>query len=101
MAIFSSGSVPSKTGHYTTLDGFQRAAPARLPPTPAPAPTFQLNTEGSVAVATDVYWNEDMGLAPRGSKCQLLGAGGVAVYGNYDGAAFWVGWAPLPKRRAA
>lgn len=65
----------------------------------APAPAFKLNAEGSVAVSTEVYWNEDMRQCPRGSKCQLLGAGGVAVYGNYDGAPFWVGWAPVPKRR--
>ena len=62
-------------------------------------PAFKLNAEGSVAVSTEVYWNEDMRQCPRGSKCQLLGAGGVAVYGNYDGAPFWVGWAPVPKRR--
>ena len=69
----------------------------RLPA--APPPAFKLNAEGSVAVSTEVYWNEDMRQCPRGSKCQLLGAGGVAVYGSYDGAPFWVGWAPVPKRR--
>lgn len=77
-------------GQYPLLDGFQRAAPP---------PAFKLNAEGSVAVSTEVYWNEDMRQCPRGSKCQLLGAGGVAVYGSYDGAPFWVGWAPVPKRR--
>ena len=62
-------------------------------------PAHKLNADQTVAVATDVYWNEDMGQAPRGVKCQLLGAGGVAVYCNYHGEPFWQAWAPLPKRR--
>jgi hypothetical protein len=61
----------------------------------------KLNTDRTVAVATDYFWNEDMGTCPRGAKTQLLGVGGVATYGNYNGDAFWVAWAPLPKRRKA
>jgi hypothetical protein len=61
---------------------------------------FKLNSERTVAVATDYYWNEDMGTCPIGTKVQLLGAGGVADYGIYNGREkFWVAWAPLPKRR--
>lgn len=63
--------------------------------------THTLNTDRTVAVATDVYWNPDMSACPRGVKVQLLGAGGVATYGEYHGPAdtFWTDWAPLPKRR--
>lgn len=73
---------------YTT-----RAMTITLPP------GHKLNADQTVAVATDVFWNEDMSACPRGAKVQLLGAGGVAVYGDYHGDPFWVGWCPLPKRR--
>ena len=76
------------------------------PPFPPPpqrssvgAPDHKLNADQTVAVATDVFWNEDMSTCPRGAKVQLLGAGGVAVYGDYHGDPFWQAWAPLPKRR--
>ena len=63
-------------------------------------PTHALNRDKTVAVATDYYWNEDMSACPTGAKVQLLGVGGVASYGNYNGRDdFWVAWAPLPKRR--
>lgn len=61
--------------------------------------SFKLNAERSVAVATDYFWNEDMADCPRGVKVQLLGRGGVAVYGSYSGSDFWTAWAPCPKRR--
>lgn len=65
-----------------------------------PEPTHKLNTDRTVAVATDYFWNEDMSTCPLGAKVQLLGIGGVASYGNYNGRdPFWVAWAPLPKRR--
>ena len=64
-----------------------------------PASAHKLNADQTVAVSTDVYWNEDMGQAPRGVKLQLLGAGGVAYYDTYNGDPFWIGWCPLPKRR--
>jgi hypothetical protein len=67
---------------------------------PAPfTPGHTLNTEKTAAVSTTQYW-EPMKDCPRGVKVQLLGLGGVAVYGMYDGRnPFWEGWAPLPKRR--
>ena len=73
---------------YTT-----RAMTITLPP------GHKLNADQTVAVATDVFWNEDMTTCPRGAKVQLLGAGGVAVYGDYHGDPFWQAWCPLPKRR--
>jgi hypothetical protein len=63
-------------------------------------PAHKLNADQSVAVSTEVFWNEDMTTCPRGVKVQLLGAGGVALYGTYDGKdPFFVGWAPVPRRR--
>lgn len=71
---------------------------AKWPPRPT-APTYKLTADGAAAVAPDVFWNEDMSACPRSTKVQLLGSGGVAVYGIYSGEPFWTGWAPLPKRR--
>lgn len=63
-------------------------------------PPVRLNGDRTVAVATEVYWIEDMSTAPRGVKLQLLGAGGVAAYGQWDGKnPFWKAWAPVPARR--
>jgi hypothetical protein len=62
---------------------------------------FKLTGDGSAAVSTDYFWDEDMENCPRGPKLQLLGAGGVAVYGEYNGDSFWIGWAPCPKRKEA
>lgn len=60
---------------------------------------MKLNADKTVAVATDYFWDEDMRGCPRGVKVQLLGAGGVATYGHFDGRdGFWIAWAPLPKR---
>ena len=73
---------------------------SKIVPSPVDEPAgHKLNTDQTVAVSTDVYWNEDMNQAPRGVKLQLLGAGGVAVYCEYHGDPFWQAWAPLPKRR--
>ena len=59
----------------------------------------QLNGDGTVAVDPDYFWRS-IATCPRNVKVQLLGKGGVAVYGTYNGAnSFWVGWAPLPKNR--
>lgn len=61
--------------------------------------SHKLNTEGTVAVDPDYYW-QPMATCPRGAKVQLLNLGGVAVYGTYDGKdPSWGGWAPLPRRR--
>ena len=42
--------------------------PGHVPPRPVPptAGAYKLNTDQTVAVATDVFWNEDMSQAPRG-----------------------------------
>ena len=65
--------------------------------TPPPM-NYKLNKDASVAVATDYYWIPIDENTPRGVKLQLLGIGGVAVYGSWDGRSrFWTHWAPLPK----
>ena len=61
--------------------------------------TYQIDSTGGAAVDPDYYWNEDMESCPLGTKVQLLGAGGTATHGHYDGGAFWIGWTPLPRRR--
>lgn len=71
----------------------------RPPDAGIPASPHKLNADQTVVVATDVFWNEDMTTCPHGTKCQLLGKGGVAVYGTYHGDPFWQAWCPLPKRR--
>ena len=61
---------------------------------------FKLTADRAAAVAVDYYWNEDMSTCPRGAKVQLLGEGGIADYGVYNGRDdFYVAWAPCPKRR--
>lgn len=53
----------------------------------------------TAAVDPDYYWRP-MSSCPVGSKVQLLGQGGVAAYGKWNGKDnFWQGWAPLPKIR--
>lgn len=53
----------------------------------------------TAAVDPDYYWRP-MSTCPVGSKVQLLNAGGVAVYGRWNGKeTHWQGWAPLPKIR--
>lgn len=65
----------------------------------APTPGHTVNAAGTVAVSTTQYW-EPMATCPRGVKVQLLGEGGVAVYGLWDGRnKFWEAWAPMPRRR--
>lgn len=55
--------------------------------------------DNAVAVDYDYFWLP-MSSCPRGVKLQLLNAGGVAIYGQYDGKdKDWTGWAPLPKKR--
>lgn len=55
-------------------------------------------SNNTVAVDKAYYW-QPMSACPRGFKVQLLGRGGVAIYGTYDGKdPFWEGWAPLPSR---
>ncbi len=59
---------------------------------------YKLNTDRSVAVDTQNEW-QPMSTCPLAAKVQLLGQGGVAVYGAWNGKDdFWVGWHPIPKR---
>lgn len=92
-----------KTGLMCEFQSCLGACRVPTEPTPTdigiPISAHKLNADQTVAVATDVYWNEDMSTCPRGVKCQLIGAGGVAMYHEYRGDPFWVGWSPLPKRR--
>ena len=60
-----------------------------------------LNSSQTVAVDPAYFWLP-LSTCPRGVKVQLRGAGGVALYSQYDGKEkFWTDWAPLPKRRPA
>jgi len=60
--------------------------------------TTTLNTDQTVAIDRDYHWRP-MVNCPHSVKVQLLGKGGVAIYGIYNGNdQFWEGWAPLPKR---
>lgn len=56
-------------------------------------------TAQNVVVDVCYHWL-DMADCPIGSKVQLLTAGGLPLYGSWNGKdPFYVGWAPLPKRR--
>lgn len=60
---------------------------------------YKVSDDKGVAVATDYYWLPITPDTPRGVKLQLLGIGGVAVYGELGATnRFWVAWAPLPKK---
>lgn len=61
--------------------------------------TSSPNTDRTVAVSNDVYWLPITVATPRGQKLQLLGQGGVAVYGVYNGDPFWTHWQAVPRRR--
>ena len=57
----------------------------------------KIDSSGAAAVDPDYFW-QPMTTCPRGVKVQLLGKGGVAMYGNYNGKdQFYTHWAPLPK----
>jgi len=61
--------------------------------------THTINRDKTAAVATDYYWIPITKDTPRGVKLQLLGIGGVAAYGIWDGKSqFFTHWAPLPKK---
>jgi len=58
---------------------------------------YRLDKSGKVAVDHDYFW-QPIATCPRGAKVQLLGEGGVAMYGSYSGKEkFYTHWAPLPK----
>jgi len=61
--------------------------------------TTVTDSTGKVAVDHDYFW-QPIATCPHNMKVQLLGQGGVAVYGTYAGGTpFWTHWAPLPKLR--
>lgn len=63
-----------------------------------PTMTYRLNTEKSAAVSTDAEFLP-MSTCPRGVKVILLGGGGVATIGQYDGKEpFWKGWHPMLRK---
>lgn len=69
------------------------------PKEPPPEPdTYKLNSEKTVAVATETRCSKDMASCPRGVKCYLVGEGGVGHLAIYDGDPFWIEWAPVPGR---
>ncbi len=56
-----------------------------------------LDKSGTVAVDYNDFW-QPIETCPRGVKVQLLGQGGVAMYGQFNGRdTFYTHWAPLPK----
>lgn len=60
---------------------------------------YKLNKDRSVAVDPDYYWQPINEQTPRGVKLQLLGKGGVATYGQWNGKdSFYTHWAPLPRK---
>lgn len=82
----------------TEKEDFERALDEMLTD-PVPLTGHTINVSRTVAVSTTQYW-EEMSTCPRGVKVQLLGDGGVAIYGMYDGRnRFFTNWAPLPKKR--
>ena len=63
----------------------------------APVAEYKINSEEGLVVDLMVFW-QPIATCPLNAKVQLLGKGGVPVYGNYDGHdPFWVGWCPLPR----
>lgn len=60
--------------------------------------TTHLSSCGTVAIDPVYHW-KPISSCPRGVKVQLLGKGGVAQYGIYNGDPFWTDWAPLPTNR--
>lgn len=60
--------------------------------------TIEINSSKTVAVDREYYW-QPIETCPGGVKVQLLGAGGVAVYGQYIAKdPWWTHWAPLPAK---
>lgn len=61
--------------------------------------SYTINTARTAAVSSEAVFMS-MDTCPRAVKVILLGAGGVATIGQYNGPkdTFWVGWYPLPKK---
>lgn len=59
---------------------------------------YRLTSDRTAAVSTQSTFLS-MDSCPISRKVILLGAGGVATVGQYDGREpFWQGWHPLPRR---
>ena len=57
----------------------------------------QIDSTGAAAVDQNYFW-QPISTCPLGVKVQLLGKGGVAMYGQYNWRdGFYTHWAPLPK----
>ena len=60
--------------------------------------TTQIDSTGAAAVDHNYFWQPIDEHTPRGVKLQLLGKGGVGIYGQYNGRdKFFTHWAPMPK----
>jgi hypothetical protein len=60
---------------------------------------YRIDNSGAAAVDYNYFW-QPIATCPRGVKVQLLGSGGVALYGQFNGKdSFYTHWAPLPKLR--
>ena len=56
-----------------------------------------IDSTGAAAVDQNYFW-QPIETCPRGVKVQLLGKGGVAMYGQCSVRdTFYTHWAPLPK----
>lgn len=63
-----------------------------------PLSNIGLDSTGVAAVDEAYFWRP-MATCPLNAKVQLLGDGGVAVYGTFNGKdTFWNAWAPVPKK---
>lgn len=62
-------------------------------------PGYRINNDRSAAVSTEYYFDDNMSTCPKGVKCLLLGAGGVATISEYHGDPFWISWFPMPRRK--
>ena len=62
--------------------------------------THRINSAGTAAVATDVFWIP-ISDCPAGVKVLLLTVHGVAIVGQYAenrDRGFYTHWHPLPKK---
>ncbi len=61
---------------------------------------WKFSSDRKAAVSLTQEYIYDFSQGPRGVNVILLGAGGVATIGRYDGVPeFWQCWAPLPRTR--